>query len=58
MCPQGKGDLPGVRFAAWPRPHRHPLAGAYQEHTSFADGTSIKPLLTDAPAVDVSALLG
>ncbi|HEV7808619.1 MAG TPA: Uma2 family endonuclease [Solirubrobacteraceae bacterium] len=38
--------------------HRHPLAGAYQELTTFADGASIKPLLADAPAVDVSALLG
>ncbi len=38
--------------------HRHPLAGAYQEHTTFAEGTSIKPLLADAPAVDVDALLG
>jgi Uma2 family endonuclease len=38
--------------------HRHPLAGAYQETTTFADGASIKPLLADAPAVDVTALLG
>ena len=38
--------------------HRHPLAGAYQEVETFADGASIKPLLADAPAVDVSALLG
>jgi Uma2 family endonuclease len=38
--------------------HRHPLAGTYQELTTFADGASIKPLLADAPAVDVSALLG
>jgi Uma2 family endonuclease len=38
--------------------HRHPLAGAYQEITTFADGASIDPLLADAPAVDVSALLG
>jgi Uma2 family endonuclease len=38
--------------------HRHPLAGAYQEIATFADGASIKPLLADAPAVDVSALLG
>jgi Uma2 family endonuclease len=38
--------------------HRHPLAGAYQEITTFADGASVKPLLADAPAVDVSALLG
>lgn len=38
--------------------HRHPLAGAYQEVTTFADGASIKPLLAGAPAVDVTALLG
>ncbi len=38
--------------------HRGPLAGAYQEIATFADGASIKPLLADAPAVDVSALLG
>jgi Uma2 family endonuclease len=38
--------------------HRHPLADAYQVAETFADGTSIKPLLADAPAVDVSALLG
>jgi Uma2 family endonuclease len=38
--------------------HRRPLAGAYQELTTFADGASITPLLADAPVVDVSALLG
>ena len=38
--------------------HRGPLAGAYQEVTTFADGDSIKPLLADAPAVDVTELLG
>lgn len=38
--------------------HRHPLAGAYQQIATIADGSSIKPLLADAPAVDVSALLG
>ena len=38
--------------------HRGPLAGVYQEITTFADGDAIKPLLADAPAVDVSALLG
>ncbi|MDX6718031.1 MAG: hypothetical protein QOJ63_285 [Solirubrobacteraceae bacterium] len=38
--------------------HRHPLAGVYQETTTFADGASIKPLLVDAPVVDVTALLG
>ena len=38
--------------------HRGPLAGAYQEITSFADGASVKPLLAGAPAVDVSELLG
>jgi len=38
--------------------HRHPLAGAYQQLTIFTDGSSIKPLLTDAPAVDVGELLG
>lgn len=47
-------DLPGRTVYV----HRRPLAGAYQERTTFADGTSIKPLLADAPAVDVSALLG
>ncbi len=47
-------DLPGRTVHV----HRHPLAGAYQEHEAFADGDEIKPLLTDAPAVDVSALLG
>jgi Uma2 family endonuclease len=38
--------------------HRHPLAGAYQDVTTFADGAAIKPLLADAPTVDVTALLG
>jgi len=38
--------------------HRSPLAGAYQEHSTFAEGASIKPRLADAPAVDVAALLG
>jgi Uma2 family endonuclease len=38
--------------------HRGPLAGAYQEVTTFADGATIKPLLADAPAVDVTELLG
>ena len=38
--------------------HRYPLAGAYQEVATFADGASIKPLLADAPPVDVSELLG
>ena len=38
--------------------HRHPLAGAYQEVATFADGASVKPLLADAPAVDIGALLG
>ena len=38
--------------------HRQPLAGAYQEITTFDDGASIRPLLADAPAVDVTALLG
>jgi Uma2 family endonuclease len=38
--------------------HRGPLAGSYQEITTYADGASIKPLLADAPEVDVSALLG
>lgn len=38
--------------------HRHPLAGAYQEVTTFADGASVKPLPADAPAVDITALLG
>ena len=47
-------DLPGRTVAV----HRYPLAGAYQEVTTFADGAEIKPLLSDAPAVDVTALLG
>ncbi len=47
-------DLPGRAVHL----HRHPLAGAYQDLETFADGTSIKPLLSDAPAADVSALLG
>ena len=47
-------DLPGRTVHV----HRHPLDGTYQQHTTFADGTSIEPLLADAPAVDVSALLG
>jgi len=38
--------------------HRQPLAGAYQEITTFDDGASIRPLLADAPEVDVTALLG
>jgi Uma2 family endonuclease len=38
--------------------HRGPLDGAYQEVTTFADGATIKPLLADAPEVDVTALLG
>jgi Uma2 family endonuclease len=38
--------------------HRGPLAGSYQQITTYADGASIKPLLADAPEVDVSALLG
>jgi Uma2 family endonuclease len=38
--------------------HREPLGDAYEEVTRFADGASIKPLLADAPEVDVSSLLG
>ena len=38
--------------------HRGPLAGAYQEIATFTDGASIKPLLADAPEVDVTELLG
>jgi Uma2 family endonuclease len=38
--------------------HRGPLAGAYQETRTFADGAVIQPLLADAPAVDVTELLG
>jgi hypothetical protein len=34
------------------------MAGAYEELATFADGASIKPLLADASAVDVTALLG
>jgi Uma2 family endonuclease len=47
-------DLPGRSVTV----HRYPLAGSYQEVTAFADGAEIKPLLSDAPAVDVTALLG
>ena len=35
-----------------------PTAPYYQEITTFADGASIKPLLADAPAIEVSELLG
>jgi len=38
--------------------YREPRAGAYQQITTFGDGASIVPLLAEAPAVDVSALLG
>jgi len=38
--------------------HRRPLAGDYEEVTTFADGQSVSPLARDAPAIDVSALLG
>ena len=38
--------------------HRGPLAGAYQEITTFADGASVTPLLAGAPAVDIGELLG
>jgi len=38
--------------------HRRPLTGAYEERATVTDGASIKPLLADTPAVDVSALLG
>ncbi|MEJ7797193.1 MAG: Uma2 family endonuclease [Solirubrobacteraceae bacterium] len=38
--------------------HRHPLAGVYQEITIVADGASIKPLLTDAPAAEITELFG
>lgn len=38
--------------------HRGPLAGAYQQVVTFADGDTITPLLAGAPPVDVSALLG
>jgi len=47
-------DLPGRTVIV----HSHPLAGVYQELETFTDGSSIKPLLQDAPAADVSALLG
>ena len=38
--------------------HRHPLAGAYQEDRDVRRRHLVKPLLADAPAVDVSELLG
>lgn len=47
-------DLPGRTVEV----HRQPQDGAYTQHTTFADGSSISPLVVDAPAVDVSALLG
>jgi len=47
-------DLPGRVVEV----HRHALAGGYQDVETFAGGASIKPLLSDTPAVDVDALLG
>lgn len=47
-------DLPGRAVTV----HRRPLAGAYEEVATFADGTRIQPLLAGTPEVDVSALLG
>jgi len=38
--------------------HRRPLAGACRQITTFDDGACIRPLLADAPEVDVRALLG
>lgn len=38
--------------------YRRPLAGGYEEVTTFEDGQSVRPLVSDAPAVDVSALMG
>ena len=38
--------------------YRRPLAGGYEEVTMFEDGESVRALVSDAPAVDVSALMG
>lgn len=38
--------------------HRGPLAGAYRQVETCGDGQTVTPLLSGAPAVDVSALLG
>jgi Uma2 family endonuclease len=38
--------------------YRRPLAGAYDEVVTYADGETVSALLEDAPAVEVSALLG
>lgn len=38
--------------------HRGPLAGEYRETETYRDGQTVVPLLTGAPPVDVSALLG
>lgn len=38
--------------------HRRPLAGAYEEVATFADGARIRPLLDGVPEVDVGSLLG
>jgi Uma2 family endonuclease len=38
--------------------HRRPLAGAYREITTYADGATIEPLVDGAPAVAVTELLG
>jgi hypothetical protein len=38
--------------------YRRPVAGAYDEVVTYADGETVSALVDDAPAVEVSALLG
>jgi len=38
--------------------HRSPLAGSYRSIEPYRDGQTVAPLLTGAPPVEVSALLG
>jgi len=47
-------DLPGRSVTV----HRGPLAGAYRQVETYGDGQTVTPLLSGAPAVDVTALLG
>lgn len=47
-------DLPARALAV----HRRPLMGAYQEVFVLRDGDTVQAVAPDAPAVDVSELLG
>jgi Uma2 family endonuclease len=38
--------------------HRRPIAGAYDEVTTYVDGDVLRSLLEDVPPVVVSELLG